>query len=92
MSWKIGMPNLGHIMEEGKISEWLRKVGDSVAEGEVIAIVESDKAAFDVESPADGVLLSIDVASGETVAVGGQLRLEISTLAAGSIDCPPARD
>jgi len=70
MSWKIGMPNLGHTMEEGKVSEWLKKVGDSVVEGEVVAVVESDKAAFDVESPADGILLSIEAVSGETVAVG----------------------
>ena len=73
MSWKIGMPNLGHTMEEGKVSEWLKKVGDSVTEGEVVAVVESDKASFDVESPVDGVLLSIEAASGETVAVGSTI-------------------
>lgn len=70
MSWKIGMPNLGHTMEEGKVSEWLKAVGDQVLKGEVIAVVESDKASFDVESPADGFLTHIHVEGGNTVAVG----------------------
>lgn len=70
MTWKIGMPNLGHTMEEGKVSEWLKAVGDRVSKGEVIAVVESDKASFDVESPADGYLTHIHVEGGHTVAVG----------------------
>ena len=70
MTWKIGMPNLGHTMEEGKVAEWLRKVGDTVSKGDVIAVVESDKATFDVESPADGVLLAIHGDAGTVVLVG----------------------
>lgn len=70
MTWKIGMPNLGHTMEEGKVAEWLRKVGDTVGKGDVIAVVESDKATFDVESPADGVLLAIHADAGTLVLVG----------------------
>ena len=73
MSWKIGMPNLGHTMEEGKVSEWLKRIGDPVTQGEVIAVVESDKASFDVESPADGVLIAIDVEGGATVVVGATI-------------------
>ena len=92
MSWKIGMPNLGHTMEEGKVSEWLKRVGDPVAKGEVIAVVESDKASFDVEAPADGTLLAIDAKDGAVVPVGatigvigtpGELRDE------GSAAAPP---
>lgn len=71
MSWKIGMPNLGHTMEEGKVSEWLKQIGQTVAKGEVIAVVESDKASFDVDSPADGVLLAIHAPAGTVLAVGG---------------------
>lgn len=70
MSWKIGMPNLSHTMEEGKVTEWLKRVGDPVARGEAIAVVESDKASFDIEAPADGVLLSIDADAGAVVPVG----------------------
>ena len=71
MSWKIGMPNLGHTMEEGKVSEWLKQVGQPVSKGEVIAVVESDKASFDVDCPADGVLLAIHAQAGTVVLVGG---------------------
>lgn len=71
MTWKIGMPNLGHTMEEGKVAEWLREVGDAVGKGEAIAVVESDKATFEVECPADGVLLAIHADAGTVVLVGG---------------------
>ena len=71
MSWKIGMPNLGHTMEEGKVSEWLKQVGQPVSKGEVIAVVESDKASFDVDCPADGVLMAIHAPAGTVVLVGG---------------------
>ena len=70
MTWTVGMPNLGHTMAEGKVSEWLKKPGDLVRAGEVIAIVESDKAAFDIESPADGMLVAIKAQPGQTVPVG----------------------
>lgn len=73
MSWKIGMPNLGHTMEEGKVTEWLKRVGDPVGKGEVIAVVESDKASFDVESPADGTLLAIEAEGGSVVLVGATI-------------------
>lgn len=67
------MPNLGHTMEEGKVSEWLVRVGDSVRKGDVIAVVESDKASFDVESPADGVLIAIEAANGSVLPVGATM-------------------
>lgn len=73
MTWKIGMPNLGHTMEEGKVQEWLKSVGDPVRAGEVIAVVESDKASFDVEAPADGVLLAIEVEADVVVPVGATI-------------------
>ena len=73
MSWKIGMPNLGHTMEEGTVSQWLKAVGDAVGKGEVIAVVESDKASFDVESPADGILIAIEADGGAVVPVGATI-------------------
>ena len=78
MSWKIGMPNLGHTMEEGKVSEWLKAVGQTVSKGEVIAVVESDKASFDIESPADGVLGAMYAESGSVVPVGEAIGLVIA--------------
>ena len=70
MTWAVGMPNLGHTMVEGQVSQWLKQPGDLVRAGEVIAVVESDKAAFDIESPADGMLIAIKAKSGQTVPVG----------------------
>ena len=64
------MPNLGHTMEQGQVSQWLKKIGDPVRAGEPIAVVESDKAAFEIEAPHDGMLIAIKAQAGETVAVG----------------------
>ena len=75
MSWKIGMPNLGHTMEEGTVSQWLKKVGDTVGKGECIAVVETDKASFDIESPADGTLIAIQAEAGSVVPVGETIGL-----------------
>src|SRR2546421_2561594 len=52
----INMPKLSDTMEEGTIVEWKKKSGDEVKTGEVLAEVESDKATFDLEADADGVL------------------------------------
>src|SRR5256712_8895949 len=52
----INMPKLSDTMEEGTIVEWKKKRGDEVKTGEVLAEVESDKATFDLEAEADGVL------------------------------------
>jgi len=53
---EINMPKLSDTMEEGTIVEWKKKSGDQVKQGEVLAEVESDKATFDLEAEADGVL------------------------------------
>jgi len=52
----VNMPKLSDTMEEGTIVEWKKQTGDTVKKGEVLAEVESDKATFDLESEADGVL------------------------------------
>jgi pyruvate dehydrogenase E2 component (dihydrolipoamide acetyltransferase) len=53
------MPKLSDTMEEGTIVEWKKKSGDAVKTGDVLAEVESDKATFDLEAEADGVLTVI---------------------------------
>jgi pyruvate/2-oxoglutarate dehydrogenase complex dihydrolipoamide acyltransferase (E2) component len=50
------MPVIGQDIPKGRILEWRKKAGDPVTKGEVIASVESEKAAFDVEAPATGAL------------------------------------
>jgi pyruvate dehydrogenase E2 component (dihydrolipoamide acetyltransferase) len=68
----INMPKLSDTMEEGTIVEWKKKTGDPVKKGEVIAEVESDKATFDLESEADGVL-NILVEQGVPAKIGAPI-------------------
>ena len=65
----ITMPRLSDTMEEGTISSWLKKVGDKVQEGEILAEIETDKATMEFESFYDGILSHIAVNEGETVKV-----------------------
>ncbi len=67
MATELLMPKLGLTMTEGTIDEWKKKVGDTVAKGEIIYSVATDKLTNDVESEADGILLKIVVPEGETV-------------------------
>src|SRR3982074_1793339 len=68
----INMPKLSDTMEEGTIVEWKKKTGDEVKAGDVLAEVESDKATFDLEAEADGVL-SIMVEQGGPAKIGAPI-------------------
>ena len=65
----ITMPRLSDTMEEGTISTWLKKVGDDVSEGDILAEIETDKATMEFESFYNGKLVHIGVSEGETVKV-----------------------
>ncbi len=67
----VTMPKMSDTMQEGTISAWLKKVGDGVKSGEIIAEVETDKATMELESYEDGVLLYIGVEAGGSVPVEG---------------------
>lgn len=67
----ITMPKMSDTMQEGTISSWLKKVGDVVKSGEIIAEVETDKATMELESYEDGTLLYIGVQAGDSVPVDG---------------------
>jgi pyruvate dehydrogenase E1 component beta subunit len=70
MATDILMPALSPTMTEGKLSKWLKKVGDEVRSGDVIAEIETDKATMEVEAVDEGKILSILVDEGtEGVAV-----------------------
>ena len=69
---EVNMPKLSDTMEEGTVVEWKKKSGDAVKKGEVIAEVESDKATFDLESEADGVL-DIIVQQGVPAKIGAPI-------------------
>lgn len=64
------MPQLGETVLEGTVTTWYKNIGDSVAKGELLLDVETDKAATEIEAPAEGVLSAINVPAGETVDVG----------------------
>lgn len=69
----ITMPKLGFDMAEGKLEEWVKKVGDTVAEGDVLAIIETDKASVEVTSFHSGVLHKLLVSPGDIVPVGSPI-------------------
>jgi pyruvate dehydrogenase E2 component (dihydrolipoamide acetyltransferase) len=64
------LPSLGADMDEGKLLEWKVKPGDSVKRGQVIAVVDTSKAAVEVEIWAEGVVSELVTKPGETVPVG----------------------
>jgi pyruvate dehydrogenase E2 component (dihydrolipoamide acetyltransferase) len=65
----INMPRLSDTMEEGTVASWLKKVGDKVSEGDILAEIETDKATMEFESFHEGTLLHIGVQEGETTKV-----------------------
>lgn len=83
------MPALGMTMEEGRVVAWLVKEGDPVARGQILLEIESEKVAYEVEAPADGVIGRILVPAEATVPVGTPL---VSILSASeSLPEPGAR-
>lgn len=69
MAEKIIMPKLGLTMEEGVINKWLVKEGDQVEKGDALFEVATDKVNMEVESTANGVVLKIMAAEGETIPI-----------------------
>jgi len=70
MAVSIVMPALEMAQETGKIISWLKKEGDSIAKGEAIAEIETDKVVLELEATADGVLAGVTAAPGDVVQVG----------------------
>ncbi len=70
MAISVVMPALEMAQETGKLISWLKKEGESVAKGEPLLEVETDKAVMEVESPADGVLAGVKIQAGTEVPVG----------------------
>ena len=71
----ITMPRLSDTMTEGTVATWLKKVGDKVAEGDILAEIETDKATMEFESFHSGTLLYIGVLEGETASVDSILAI-----------------
>jgi len=69
------MPRLSDTMEEGVVAKWLKKVGDKVEEGDILAEIETDKATMEFESFSEGTLLYIGLEEGETAPVDSLLAI-----------------
>ena len=92
MAEVINMPRLSDTMEEGTVSKWLKKVGDKIEEGDILAEIETDKATMEFESFHEGTLLHIGIAEGDgapvdtLLAIIGEEGEDISNLLNGSSD------
>ncbi len=71
----VRMPKLSDTMIEGVVAEWHKKVGDKVAEGDLLADIETDKATMEFESFYDGILLHIGVQKGNASPVNSILAI-----------------
>ena len=70
MAISVVMPALEMAQETGKLISWLKKEGESVAKGEPLLEIETDKVVMEIESPGDGVLAGVKVQAGTEVPVG----------------------
>ncbi len=71
----ITMPRLSDTMTTGTVATWLKKVGDEVKEGDILAEIETDKATMEFESFNSGTLLFIGINEGESAPVDSVLAI-----------------
>ncbi|WP_339837426.1 biotin/lipoyl-containing protein, partial [uncultured Flavobacterium sp.] len=89
MATVVTMPRLSDTMTEGTVATWLKKVGDKISEGDILAEIETDKATMEFESFNEGTLLHIGIQEGETATVDSLLAIigkegeDIAALIAG---------
>ncbi|UWQ38081.1 2-oxoglutarate dehydrogenase complex dihydrolipoyllysine-residue succinyltransferase [Leisingera aquaemixtae] len=90
----VMVPALGESVSEATVSSWFKKVGDSVAQDEMLCELETDKVSVEVPAPAAGVLTEILAEEGATVNAGGKLAVMSAgeAGAAGGTDAGPAAD
>ena len=75
MATVITMPRLSDTMTEGTVATWLKKVGDKISEGDILAEIETDKATMEFESFNTGTLLYIGIPEGETAPIDSLLAI-----------------
>jgi pyruvate dehydrogenase E2 component (dihydrolipoamide acetyltransferase) len=87
------MPRLSDTMEEGVLSQWVKREGDQVRKGDVLAVIETDKAAMEMEAYDEGVLTRILVAEGTAVPIGTPIGVIGEAVAEAAAPSPvPAPD
>ena len=96
MPINILMPALSPTMEKGNLAKWLKKEGDKVKSGDVIAEIETDKATMEVEAVDDGTIAKIlipegtqDVAVNDVIAVLAGDGEDVKAASAGAASAPP---
>src|SRR5580658_7780114 len=96
MPSNILMPALSPTMEKGNLAKWLKKEGDKVKSGDVIAEIETDKATMEVEAVDEGTLARIvvpegtqDVAVNDVIAVLAGDGEDVKAAGAGAVSAPP---
>src|SRR6478752_6684526 len=98
MATVINMPRLSDTMTEGTVATWLKKVGDKISEGDILAEIETDKATMEFESFNSGTLLYIGIPEGETAPVDSLLAIignegeDISSLISGKATSAPVAE
>lgn len=75
MATVITMPRLSDTMTEGTVATWLKKVGDKISEGDILAEIETDKATMEFESFNSGTLLHIGIQEGESAPIDSLLAI-----------------
>ena len=93
MATEYLMPKLAMAMNEGTIAQWIAQEGDHLNAGDPIMVVETEKVAYDLESPASGYL-HITIGEGETVPVDSPIAMlaedeaELAALQTGGSSAP----
>src|SRR5918994_7329776 len=91
---KVVMPKLSEAMETGKVIKWIKKEGDRITGGDILAEVETDKADVEMEAFGSGVLRKILVKEGERAPVGELIAIiaepneDISSVAGAAAPAP----
>lgn len=84
MATNVIMPALGIMQETGKLLQWLKAEGEAVTQGELLMMIETDKATMEIEAPASGVLTQVTASVGDDVPVG-----QVIALIVGAAEAAP---
>src|SRR5262249_17986726 len=96
MATIIGLPKLSPTLEEGVLAKWIKKEGEAVSPGDIIAEVETDKANMDFPLEDEGTLLKLLVKEGDTVKLGAPVAIigkpgeDVTALTAQAANAAPA--
>src|SRR5260221_6309030 len=91
LATNVILPALGMAQDTGKIIEWRKAEGERVTQGEPLVVIETDKAAVDLEAPASGILAQVSAAAGDEVPVAQVIAVILSPEEAARAHSVPAQ-